>query len=221
MYADGISGVLDRTCSRLDLLKKLVAEWGPYNGPCLRNIDELDTNNRCVIEKLNWSNTSISYSFRYYHRTYHHLDQEDDGYFWVQDDFKDRKIYISKREVGRSRAFNEEFGIMHFIDLVNTNDEMSVDLGVRARESVYQQICRIVLQIAQSDGNVVIFCGRGRTRSPAHVAAYYIVVMCYTPDEARSMLSRQFITQRGDNRGIDRDGRFAAYLKRLELDMTS
>lgn len=158
------------------------------------------------------------YSIRFYDRKYHHEDSDDDGYFWVFDQFKNRKIYVCKREVGRSKAFNEEFCIKYFVDLCRTNDEFSGDLGVRAKEKVYRQICRIVVEMIDSEGNIAIFCGRGRTRSPIHMAAYFIVVCCYTTRQARSMLSARYFLQRGDNRGIDRDCRFVHYLDRLERE---
>ena len=111
--------------------------------------------------------------FRCYHSQYHHVDAADDGYMWVYDSYKERRIYVCKREVGRSRYFLEEFAIRSFVDLIRTNDEHSNDLSLRGREKVYRQICRIVEQLSNSEGNVVVFCGRGRTRSPVHVAAYF------------------------------------------------
>ena len=140
---------------------------------------------------------------------------------WIYDNYKERKIFISRREVGRSQCFLEEFAIRSFVDLIRTNDEHSNDLSSRGKEKVYRQICNIVQQLSNSEGNVVVFCGRGRTRSPVHVAAYFIVLHCYTVQEAHTILSKRLSTYRGDNRGIDRDSRFTLYLDRLESETKS
>lgn len=158
---------------------------------------------------------------RYYDGIYHNVDEYDDGFFFVTDSFKNRKIYVCRVEVGRSKAFHDAFNICHFVDLVRTNDEHSIDLGRRQQDKVYQQICSIALQIADCDGNICIFCGRGRTRSPVHIAAYLIVVHCYSPEEARAVLSYAFVLHRSDTRGIDRDNRFNVYLNRLVADIAS
>lgn len=146
---------------------------------------------------------------------YHDLHSSDCGYFSVFDKMQQRSIYVCTREIGRSRAFHEAKGIIHFLDLVNTNDEHSNDLSKTAKGKIYYHMCNVILQLASTNGNVCIFCGRGRSRSPAYLAAYLVIVHCYSPRQAYLVLSREFVYRRGDIRGIDRDNRFMYFLDKL------
>lgn len=66
-------------------------------------------------------------------------------------------------------------------------------------------------------GNVAIHCVNGRTRSPAFLVAYLMIVACMSLEAAHSCVSSEFTKQRFMNStvGIDRLGRFAGNLKDL------
>jgi hypothetical protein len=160
--------------------------------------------------------------FRYYHQVEHDLDPIDDkGYFSVYYEYHDRLIFVCKHQVGRSKAFIQEFDIRYYVDLIPTRDLAFVDESPRRREMFYNLMKWIVAEIAGVHGNVCVYCYNGRSRSPAFVAAYMMTVACYTQKQVYDMLSYEFVPMRGDDRGVDIDKRFVPYLKSLEMEFES
>lgn len=113
----------------------------------------------------------------YFNTRIHDMDPEDSGYFSIWDDCRDRHIYICNKKVGRSNCFNIEMNIEMFLDLVATQDS---DTGIMLPgefKKNYYFIQRAIIDIADTPGNVSIFCDNGRSRSPSLLAAY--LVACY------------------------------------------
>lgn len=145
---------------------------------------------------------------------------DDVGYFTYYDSFNDRNIVICHRNLGVSSAFRREHGITHCIDLKRTRDDSYIMLTAGDRKKIYAIMKSVVIQIADTPGNLCMYCIMGRSRSPAFLAAYMVVIGCYSTAEAYSILSPIFIRSRKDIRGIDRDQRFSPFVERLEMEVS-
>jgi hypothetical protein len=115
---------------------------------------------------------------------YHDTDPEDDGYFAVYDEYKERYIFVCSRQVGRTRAFNEEFEIMSYLDLMGPKDIEAASLEEYERITYANVIKAMISQMANTEGNISVYCFNGRSRSPAFVAAYFVAVGCYSAARA-------------------------------------
>jgi hypothetical protein len=146
---------------------------------------------------------------------------DDIGYFTIYDAFNERNIVIAHRKLGENASFRTQHNIQHCIDLRRTRDDSYLMLTAGEKKKIYGYVMAVVLQIADAPGNVCIYCIMGRSRSPAFVAAYLVVVCCYSTAAAYSVLSAIFIDARKDARGIDRDRRFWPYVLRLESEVAS
>lgn len=146
---------------------------------------------------------------------------DDIGYFTFYDEFNHRNIVVAHRKLGQNAAFLREHNIRHCMDLICTRDDSFFMLTSRQKEINYGFVKAAVLLIADAPGNICIYCVMGRSRSPAFIAAYLVVVGCYSPAEAYSALSKIFVLNRIDERGIDRDRRFWPYVVRLESEVSS
>lgn len=145
----------------------------------------------------------------------------DAGFFTFYDEFNDRNIVVAHRKLGESNAFLREHNIRHCIDLKTTRDDSFLMLRPSEKETIYGIIKTAVLAIADARGNLCIYCVMGRSRSPAFIAAYLVVIGCYSTAKAYAVISDIYITCRVDPRGIDRDRRFWPYVQRLEYEVSS
>jgi hypothetical protein len=145
----------------------------------------------------------------------------DVGYFTFYDEFNDRNIVVAHRKLGESNAFLREHNIRHRIDLKTTRDDSFLMLRPGEKEKNYGVIKTAVLEIADARGNLCIYCVMGRSRSPAFIAAYLVVVCCYSTAKAYAVMSEIYKLSRSDERGIDRDRRFWPYVQRLEYEVSS
>lgn len=145
----------------------------------------------------------------------------DVGYFTFYDSFNERNIVIAHRSLGENAAFRKQQNIQHCIDLRRTRDDSYLMLTAGEKKKIYGYVMAAVLQIADAPGNVCIYCIMGRSRSPAFVAAYLVVICCYSTAGAYSALSAIFVRNRKDARGIDRDRRFWPYVQRLEREVSN
>lgn len=62
----------------------------------------------------------------------------------------------------------------------------------------------VALQLLDTAGDVVIFCNKGRSRSPMYLVAYLILIHCMTPDESMTLVAGLLLEQR--NEILDRYG---------------
>jgi hypothetical protein len=153
-------------------------------------------------------------------RVHHDTDPNDAGYFTIYDEYQQRNIYICSRAVGKSRPFLDEFNIKNVLDLIGPKDLHPIVMTEAEVRRFYLVMMLLVIEMANTEGNLCVYCYNGRSRSPAFVAAYLVVVECYSCRQAYSTLSRLFVSSRGDERGIDRDRRFIGYVLLLEKEVS-
>ena len=135
-----------------------------------------------------------------YSRRYDPLaNNGDQGYFVYEDDIFNRKIFISKREVGLSQAFHEENQIQFLFHMINkSNNHEDYDRMDPARRIWWvDNVQYMTLQMLDAPGNIVLFCNNGRTRSPMYLVAYLIIVQSMPVHKAMDIVSELLRQQRG------------------------
>ena len=182
----------------------------------MRPIQELNRDNRCLSIMLFLFHLNSFIICRHYNAVHHNDSSKDTSYFQYWDNRKQRYIYVSRKEVGRSRVFNEQKHVDYFLDLVGSDDIHWYDLTPRERQKLHDSFIDVALQLECCDGNVSIFCDRGRSRSPAYLAAYLVMGLGHTAFQSYRVLSLVFVENRDDSRGIDRDRRFYIYVKWIQ-----
>jgi len=70
-----------------------------------------------------------------------------------------------------------------------------------------------VLQLRRTEGNVVINCKNGRTRSPMYLVAYLMLCYDMEVEDARSIIGKQLRAER--NLELDRDNRLLPVVESL------
>lgn len=147
---------------------------------------------------------------------------EDPGYFVVYDTLKDRDIFICCQEVGASELFWKEHDIKYVLKIPACIDDTHfIEKNKREKSLYFDQMVHVVQLLLSTDENIVIYCRRGRSRSPSFVAAYFVVIECFSAQGAYSYLSEKFTAFRFDRRGIDRDCRFLPHLSELVEKLNS
>ena len=73
-----------------------------------------------------------------------------------------------------------------------------------------------ILQINRTEGNVVISCISGRTRSPMYLVAFLVVRYEHSPSYASSMVNALLVKERGMKYHLDRCGRFFPVVQSME-----
>jgi hypothetical protein len=124
--------------------------------------------------------------------------------------------------VGRSQAFVEKKSITYFIDIVGTDDDHWTNITPHPRYKWYSMMVAAALQLNCCDGNVSIFCDRGRSRSPAFLAGYLVMSCGFSAMHSYEYLSSRYLTRRKcESVGIDRDNRFFLFVKWMQLNVVT
>jgi len=144
-------------------------------------------------------------------------DERDQGYFTVSDNYHQRCIYVCSKAVAENASFLSTMQIEHVLDLSKEPEEHYLDQTSAMRSRVLDGIIHGVKLIMTCPGNIVVHCRHGRTRSPAFVAAYLMVVACMSQTAAYSFLSSEYDKQRRleTTDGIDRLNRYIGNLNDL------
>ena len=144
----------------------------------------------------------------------------DPGFFVVNDGVKYRYIYVCCRSVGESVNFRKSYGIDYVLDVTRSIDDSHYLYQSEAeRRLFFNQMVHVVQLFLTTDGNIAIYCNNGRSRSPALVAAYFVVAECFSAAGAYKYLSSIFQRMRHSDKNIDREGRFEKYIDELEIIM--
>ena len=141
-------------------------------------------------------------------------DERDQGYFAISDNYRQRCIYVSTKAVAENASFLSTMQIEHVLDLTNEPEVHYMDVTIRERIRVLDGMIHSVQLIMACEGNIVVHCRHGRTRSPALLAAYLMIVACMSQEAAYSFLSSEYIKQRrlDGTFGIDRLNRYIGNL---------
>lgn len=123
----------------------------------------------------------------------------DRGYFVYHDVLRGRNIYVSCKEVGLSFCFHEAKEISSLFHLINksSNHQHYQDMTHTTKQWWIDNMQYVALQILDTEGNVVLFCNKGRTRSPMYLVAYLIIMYSMTVSHAMSVVGKLLEEQRG------------------------
>ena len=136
----------------------------------------------------------------YYSRRAHDLDfKPERGYTVFYDTLFDRNIYITSKQVGFSHVFHVEFAVESMFNLLkhSTNHEDYHDMGKATRKWWIDNMKFVALQLAETRGNVVLFCTNGRTRSPMYVVVYLMMIHSMSINNAMTTIRELLMSQRG------------------------
>lgn len=145
-------------------------------------------------------------------------DERDQGYFMISDNYQQRCIYVCSKAVAENASFLSTMQIEHVLDLTKEPEEHYLDETTTERIRVLDGMIHGVKLIMTCPGNIVIHCRHGRTRSPAFLAAYLMIVACMSQEAAYSFLSSEYRKQRrldGAYENIDRLNRYVGNLNDL------
>ena len=122
--------------------------------------------------------------------------QRDQGYFVIEDYYSQRYIYVCTMEVAQNGSFLSTMKIQHVLDLSKEPEEHFTDQTESVRLRVLHGIVHGLQLIINCSGNIVIHCKNGRTRSPAFLAAYLMIVFGMSQKAAYDYLSSEYSRQR-------------------------
>ena len=134
-----------------------------------------------------------------YTRRAHDLPTSDDkGYMVYFDELRQRNIYVSSKEVGLSNAFHTEKDIQYLFHMIckSNNHQHSTDMTPSRRQWWTDNMQYIALQLFETEGNVVLFCNNGRTRSPMYIVAYLIIIYGMNVNDAMHVIEKLLMEQR-------------------------
>jgi hypothetical protein len=158
------------------------------------------------------------FHYMQYGRIYHDDNCADDkGYFVFTDTaFDGRSIYITTKDVGLSTAFHVEkrIGSAFYLIKKNNNHEHHTDMSPRTRKWWFQNLIHVALRIASAEGNVVMFCQRGRSRSPVYLVVYLIIIYNMPAGEAMRTVGSLLADARHDV--MDRHGTLTPIVQDIE-----
>jgi len=144
-------------------------------------------------------------------------DSNDQGYFIIDDPYRCRLIYVCTEDVGKDASFLAEMDIKSTLDVSKEPEEHYDHQTDAKRIRVLHGLIHCLKLLLDSTGDVLIHCRNGRTRSPAFVAAYFMIVSCLSQEDAYSFVSAELLAQRPaeNDQGMDRLGRFVGNMKDL------
>ena len=115
-------------------------------------------------------------SYKPCHLLQHHdLDATPDrGYIEFYDIYHDRYIYVTSKEVGKSKLFHIDKEIRSIVNVIYpcSSHEHSTYMSKHVKTWFVTNVEYVCLQMFDTIGNIVIFCNTGRSRSPMYLVAY-------------------------------------------------
>ena len=139
----------------------------------------------------------------------------DQGYFTMYDFYLQRDIYVCEKEIATNVSFLSTMKIENLLDLSKEPEYHYFDQTPIMRQRVLDGIVHSLKLLMTHTGNVVVHCRHGRTRSPAFLVAYLMIVACLSLEAAHSCVSSEYRKQRYRREDIDRLGRYTGNLKDL------
>ena len=128
------------------------------------------------------------------------LDSSNDpGYFVYRDVLRDRSIFISSKEVGLSFAFHEKNDVKALFHLIikNSNHEHYQYMSRLTRQWWIDNMKYVALQMLDTEGNIVLFCKTGRSRSPMYLVAYLVIMYSMSVADAMGVVGKLLQDSRG------------------------
>lgn len=143
--------------------------------------------------------------------------ERDQGYFSIHDFYRQRYIYVCAKEIAENASFLSTMEIENVLDLTNEPEEHFSDQTKDTRLRILNGIVHSLKLIMNCPGNIVIHCRHGRTRSPAFIAAYLMIVAGMSQKGVYCYLSSEYTRQRSINPDstIDRLNRYIGTLQDL------
>lgn len=138
-------------------------------------------------------------------KVYHDCtNSEDPGFTTFYDEFHDRHIYVTNKSVGKSQAFHNEYDIKYAWNVIHpeSTHAHSTSMSPHLRKWFDVNIRLVCLQMFESEGNVVLYCFNGRSRSPMYLVAYFVLFCDMSLDRAMFNVNAQLLTKR--NERLDR-----------------
>lgn len=99
-----------------------------------------------------------------------------------------------------SRSFHHDKRISFVLDLIkqSTNHEHHSDMSTTTKQWWLDNLKYVALQMFDAQGNLVMFCNRGRSRSPMYLVSYYVIIHNMHPIEAMKIVRNSLMEQRGE-----------------------
>ena len=107
----------------------------------------------------------------------HDVMSNDCGYFRFFDEGRNRTIFVADKIVGNSEAFHFDKNITCVFNVIRPqNLHVSYHhMTPNEKRWVLQNLKYVALQMFDTDGNVVLCCNHGRSRSPMYLVVYMII----------------------------------------------
>jgi hypothetical protein len=153
-----------------------------------------------------------------YSRRYHDLCTFDKGYFSFYDNYKSRKIFVCRDCVGFSKCFHVEKNVHYFINVLDpqSTHESYDYMTSGMKDWVVDNMKYVALQLFDTEGNIVLFCKSGRSRSPMYLVAYLIIFHSMSINNAFTLVRDLLRDQR--NELIDRTQSLLPAIQRIYND---
>ena len=99
-----------------------------------------------------------------------------------------------------SRSFHHDKRISFVFNLIeqSTNHEHHSDMSTTTKQWWLDNLKYVALQMFDAQGNLVMFCNRGRSRSPMYLVSYYVIIHNMHPIEAMKIVRNSLMEQRGE-----------------------
>ena len=123
---------------------------------------------------------------------FHDCDDEDMGYIKFYDEFQDRYIFVTSKDIGKSELFHKDFNIQSIWNVIKpcSNHEHSSYMTKQMKEWFVTNIKYVCLQMFETKGNIALFCNCGRSRSPMYLVAYLVLFCNKSMDVAMGIVDR-------------------------------
>jgi hypothetical protein len=153
-----------------------------------------------------------------YCKRYHDLCTEDKGYISFHDDRKCREIFVCRDCVGFSNCFHVEKDVRHFVNVLDpqSTHESYNYMTPGMKNWVVNNMKYVALQLFDTEGNIVLFCKSGRSRSPMYLVAYLIIFYSMSMKDAIKLVRDLLRDQR--NESLDRTQSLLPAIQRIYND---
>ena len=128
------------------------------------------------------------------------------SYFTFYDTAKDRRIFVSSRVTAQSALFQQEHGIAYSFNVLkkSTNHESFHYMSNKRRQWWIDNMMHVAIQMLDSEGDIVLYCLQGRSRSPMYLVAYLVIIYNMSADAAMNEVREMLYNGRGEE--LDRFG---------------
>lgn len=110
-----------------------------------------------------------------------------------------RRIFVSNKQVGLCLNFHDVQGINHLFNVVkkSTNHDTYGNMTKSKVQWWYDNLRYVALQMFEADGDVLLCCVNGRTRSPMYLVAYLVIIYNMTTVKAKGVVATLLQDSRG------------------------